>query len=456
MKKVFLFLALLLGVVLISSVPAKTKVKSYYSGDAINYNNKLVVASTDSEGLEIFSLNSNGLERHSNWRPFDKRFNKDDSFYGVKLNIEKGRLYAYAISGFTLFKYDISNLNNPVLVKELKNNLWEWYNKVDKVGDKIATISAKGVKVYNSDLEVIDTYDIDYEYFSSISSAGNPNLIFALDEENNKIEVFDTNRRSFLNSLEINFFGGQNNRSMYFDQYENSLYLADDMSVKKIGLDGSLRATFEHLGYPGYDVSSIGNEYLYFANGLGIVKLNKKDLSVVNSRRTGSLSVDEGWAMGLKTVSLLEGERVVVFNNSSIIIMNSDLELLDYVVASVEEDRAYALENLFLNLDYTLADSGTEVNLQGGGFLPGEELVIDFYKNQYKIQANSEGRFSKKLIVPDLTNSNSRDRVITQSENNNGLTVKNISERVDVKVTGQSSNYTYSTTLDIRDTVIIN
>ena len=51
---------------------------------------------------------------------FDKRFNKDDSFYGVKLNIEKGRLYAYAISGFTLFKYDISNLNNPVLVKELK------------------------------------------------------------------------------------------------------------------------------------------------------------------------------------------------------------------------------------------------------------------------------------------------------------------------------------------------
>ncbi|HKM40866.1 MAG TPA: hypothetical protein VJZ99_03175, partial [Patescibacteria group bacterium] len=337
---------------------------------------------------------------------------------------------------------------NPVLVKELKNNLWEWYNKVDKVGDKIATISAKGVKVYNSDLEVIDTYDIDYEYFSSISSAGNPNLIFALDEENNKIEVFDTNRRSFLNSLEINFFGGQNNRSMYFDQYENSLYLADDMSVKKIGLDGSLRATFEHLGYPGYDVSSIGNEYLYFANGLGIVKLNKKDLSVVNSRRTGSLSVDEGWAMGLKTVSLLEGERVVVFNNSSIIIMNSDLELLDYVVASVEEDRAYALENLFLNLDYTLADSGTEVNLQGGGFLPGEELVIDFYKNQYKIQANSEGRFSKKLIVPDLTNSNSRDRVITQSENNNGLTVKNISERVDVKVTGQSSNYTYSTTLD--------
>ena len=66
---------------------------------------------------------------------------------------------------------------------------------------------------------------------------------------------------------------------MYFDQYENSLYLADDMSVKKIGLDGSLRATFEHLGYPGYDVSSIGNEYLYFANGLGIVKLNKRFIS---------------------------------------------------------------------------------------------------------------------------------------------------------------------------------
>jgi hypothetical protein len=35
------------------------------------------------------------------------------------------------------------------------------------------------------------------------------------------------------------------------------------------------------------------------------------------------------------------------------------------------------------------------------------------------------------------------------------MVVKNISERSDVKVTGEKSNYTYSASLEIRDAIIV-
>ncbi len=455
MKKILLFLVLVFGVVLFTSIPAKTKVKSYYSGDALNFNNNLVVASTDSEGLELFSLGEDGLQRRSSWKPFDKRFNKNDSFYGVKLSIESGRLYAYAISGFTLYKYDVSDLSNPVLVKEMKNTYWEWYNKVDKFGDNIVTVSAKGVKVYNKDLETIDSYELTNEIPYNISSGGNENLIFSLSEDNDEIKIFDKSQRKITGNLQINFYGGNNNRSIYYDVYDDNIYFSDDRSVKKVGLDGSLKGTFEHLGYPGYDVSSTGNEYLYFANGLGVVKLKKSDMSVVTSRRTGDVTVDEGWAMGLKAVAMAGGERVVVFNNSSVLIMNSDLEVLGYAVAG-QDEKTYAKENLFLNLSSAIVDSGTQVQVTGGGFLPNEELTVDFYNQKYQVKADMEGRFFKVLNAPELSNSNSRNKVLVQSENDNGMVIRNISERTDIKVTGNDSNYTYSIGLEIKDAIVEN
>lgn len=455
MKKLILFLFLVAAVVAFTSIPAKTKVKSYYSGDALNFNNKLIVASTDSESLELFSLDGEKLNLKSKIRPFDLRFNKDDSFYGVKLNIENGRLYAYAISGFSIYKYDFTNLSDPVLVKESKNTYWEWYNKVDKFGDNIVTVSAKGVKVYNQDLEIIDSYELNNEVPYNISSGGNKNLIFSLNGDKNEISVFDRNQRKIVSNLQINFYGGQNNRAIYYDAYDDNVYFSDDRSVKKVGLNGALKGYFEHLGYPGYDVSSSNNEFLYFANGLGVVKLRKSDMSVVSSLRTGGVVLPEGWAMGLKAVAMPGSERVVVFNNSSILILNSDLRVLSHFAAG-QDDKVYAKENLFLNLSSSFIDSGSEFQVSGGGFLPKEDLVIKFYNQEHKIKADNEGRFTKVLNSPELSNSNSRNKVFSQSQNENGMQIQNISERTDVKVNGEKSGFTYSTSLEIRDLVIVN
>lgn len=448
----FVFIGVIATITTIITLPGKTKMKSYYSGDAINYNEKLVVVSTDSESLEVFTQESTGLERRFTIRPFDERFNKDDSFYGVKLNIENGHLYAYTISGYTLYKYDISSLNKATLIKKDKNTYWEWYNKVDKFGNNIVTVSAKGVKVFNSDLQVIDSYNITNDIPYNISSGGDKDYIFNLKGKNDVIEVFSRERRSVANNLQINFYGGENNRSIYFDAYDNNIYFADDYSVKKISLKGELKGTFEHLGYPGYDVSSSGNEYLYFANGLGVVKIQKNNMSVATSRRTGNVSVAEGWAMGLKAVATKSGERVVVFNNSSILVMDNNLKVLGFFAAG-KDDKVYAKENLFLNLSSGSVDSGSQVEVTGGGFFSKEKLVIDFYGKKYEVNADKDGRFSKILNVPELSDSNSRNKTFSETEEN-GMEIKNITERTDVKVTGDQSKYTYSISLYIKDAII--
>ena len=455
MKKILIFAFLLLGIVAWATLPAKTKIQSYYSGDAVNYNGNLVVASTNSESLEVFVLERDGLKRKIILRPFNSRFDKDDSFYSVKLNIENGSLYAYTISGFTIYKYNISNLNDAILVKESTNTYWEWYGRVDKIGNNIVTISAKGISVFNTDLEAIDRHEITHNNPYNISSAGHSDLVFVLEHENNGIRVYDKNSRRVVSDLQINFFGKENNRASYFDYYDNSLYFADDRSVKKVGLDGSLRGTFEHIGYPGYDVASSNNEFLYFANGLGIVKLRKSDMSVINSRRTGKITVSEGWAMGLKVVALGNKENIVLFNNSSIVVLNDNLETLGYFAAG-KSDKVYAQENLFLNLSSGSVDSGMEFQVSGGGFLPNEKLTINFSNAKYETQADKYGRFSKSFNAPGLENSRSSDRVVIQSQRDDGLNLTSITEKTDVKVDGQDSGYTYSIGLEINETIINN
>lgn len=454
MKKILIFLSLLVVVIVINSIPAQTQVKSYYSGDAINYNNRLIVASTDSESLEIFTLENDGLKKQLAIKPFDHRFHRYDSFYSVKLNIENGRLYAYTVSGYTIYKYDISQPSDAVLVKESKNTYWEWYSRVDKFGDNIVTISTKGVKIFNNDLEVVDSYEIVNEIPYNISSGGSNNLIFNINEHKNEVQVFDRQARRVVRTLNINFYGERNNKALYYNSYDDSIYFADDRSVKKVNVaNGSLSNFFEHLGYPGFDVVSSGNEFVYFANGLGVVKLKRSDMLVVTSKRTGSLIVSQGWAMGLKAISMNSGEKLVVFNNSSIIVMNANLDVLGSVIAG-KDDKVYPKESLFLNLNSASFNSGTQIELSGGGYLPNEDLVISFYGQKYYVKADNIGRFKKVLVAPNLSESNSRNRIFSQGQSEGDFIVDKIYERTDIKVDGVGSAYTYSISLELNDLII--
>lgn len=449
-KYIFASLAVALVAVLGAQF-AHGRVKSYYSGDAIAYHGQTIVGSANSDRAQVFKLTSSGLEKIMDLQPVNERFGTKDNFYDLKFNIEDGGLYVYAISGFSLYKYDISNLSSPALVKKAGNTYWEWYSRIDKFGSDIVTISGKGIKVWNANLDVVDSYDLKNDIAYNIRSNGSSQYIFNITKD--EIQVFDRQARKVVRTIAVNYRSANGNRNLYFDAYEGKVYVVDDLSAKKFDFNsGALEGRFEHSGNPGYDIASSDNDYIYFSNGLGVVKLKKADMSLVDSQETGGIAGPEGWAMGLKVISDNGGDKVVVFNNSSILVLDSQLKKLGAVTAEQGIDKPEAKENLFLKVSSPLSLSGSQVHVSGGGYFPNEKLTIAFAGNKYEVDADKDGRFANDLRIPDLDSvkQGALDKFYTQS----GAAVEagtTVSARGDIKVTGEQSKFTYSISMQIVD-----
>ncbi|PJA08852.1 hypothetical protein COX68_03765 [Candidatus Falkowbacteria bacterium CG_4_10_14_0_2_um_filter_41_15] len=446
MKKVLLALLIIIVVVGTTTLPAKTKVRAYYSGDAIIYNDVVVTGSANSESLEVFKLEGQKLVKFVDIKPYNSRFGTYDSFFDLKFNQEDGRLYVYAISGYSLYKYDISDLSSPSLVKISTNSYWEWYSRVDKFGNDIVTISARGVKVFNRNMDIVDSYDIKNDIPYNISSGGSSQYIFNITKD--QINVFDRSARKVTKNINVDYRSASGNRSLYFDSYDQMIYVVDDYSAKKFDLNGALKSTFDHSGNPGYDVASSNNEYIYFSNGLGVVKLEKSNTKLLASQVTGGIAGTEGWAMGLKVVANSTGDKVVVFNNSSILVLNDKLNKLAYARAG-EDTRPEVKENLFLHLNTVAAPTNSVINLTGGGYYPNEKLTVTVKDTKVTAQADENGRFKQTLVAPAVSNQafNTASAVTMASAGTSSAVTAR--ERTDIKVVGEQSKFNYSISLEV-------
>jgi len=380
--------------------PSKSRLKSYYSGDAISYRGQIYVASTNTGSLELFRLESDKLELLTKIKPYNFRFHSYGDFFDVKLMEENNRLYAYTVSNFTVYKYEVVN-RELVLVDESQNTYWEWYNRVDKFGSDIVTVSAKGIKVFDRDLNVIVAYDFTNVDAPYNVSGPNSRYFLSMNETKSTVEMYDKESRSLLRTIPVNFSYSKGNRRAYQDT-AGYIYVVDDFYAKKFDLAGKLIASFRHLDYQGFDVSASGqNNYIYFSNGVGVVKLDK-DMKLVDYAWTGNLGGEAGWAMGLKVVNN-GSDKIVIFNNTNILILNDKLDKLASV-SSTETADDYPLENLYLRLDKPQATVNSDILLSGGGFLPRESLSISFAGNYVKtINADDSGRLSTILKVPSLS-----------------------------------------------------
>lgn len=423
MKKIiFLSIAAFLAV-LVYAHNSQGQIKSYYSGDAVNFNNQLYVASTNTGSLEIFRLEDKTLKRLVQIRPFDQTYNRYSDFYDVKLVPENGRLFAYAISGFTLYKYELLN-SQLVLVASRQNTYWEWYNRVDLFGDDLVTISEKGVKVWNTDLmDVITALPLANSASPYNLRASNNEYVLNIAENN--LEIYNRETGTVQKSIALNYKKTPGNHQAYQDQ-DYDLYVVDDYYAKKFNLNGQLLGSFRHLDYDGYDLTASGHtDYVYFSNGLGVVKLNSDTMTLNASRETVNLGGPRGWAMGLEVV-YMGGDKVVVFNNGNILVLDDKLNLQASYMATAEMSPA-AQENLYLNLDRNIGSAQSTVTLQGGGFFPGESLNIDFAGVIMSAKADNRGRFSQALTVPNLP-----------------------AQRRDIKVTGSTSGLHFSAAFTIQ------
>lgn len=420
MKKI-IFLSLFVALAIFAFIKtAETKNKSYYSGDAVSFGGTVYAGSTNSGYLEIFKLNGNDLQEIARTKRYNGRFNSQENFYDLQFAVESNKLYVYAISNYTLYKYQITG-DKIELIAENTNTYWEWYNGLEKFDGQIATISAKGVKIWNKDLQVITSYPITNEK-SPYSISGGERFISNVN--GNYLEIFDREANKQISKTALNF-KEINNHKVYNDA-DGSFYIVDDYYAKKYNSAGKLIGSFRHIDQPGFDMSGSGNDFVYFSNGMGVVKLNKTDMSLADYAYTYRLGGNNGWAMGLKVVNNNGKDYVVIFNNSNILVLDSRLEKLASLMAT-EKEEPYSMENLYLNLDHNKATKDAKVALNGGGFLPNEKLKINFAGSYTEIQADARGRFQTNLTVPDKK----------------GL--------VDIKVDGLASKLTYSISFDIID-----
>lgn len=406
---------------------SRSNYKAYYSGDAINYQGNLLIASTDSGSLEVFKLDGSTLERALKFKAPNSPLDKTEDFSSVKLNVENGRLFAYATSAYTLYKYDLSNLSNPVLYAKQKNTYYEWYKRVDKFGSYIATVSDKNVRLWKTDsntLDTVDSFKIENDVASSVRFDAAGRYIITINSDD-IVRIFDTNSRKTISSFPVNYRATDNQRKTYFDPVAKELYVFDDYYLKRFDLNGNLLVSHSNSSSKGYAVEPTGdNDYVYAVNGDSIMKLAKEDFSGL--KIAASRATSNGFAMGLKYVDVNGNNDIVVFNGGGIAVLNSSLRKVASIQASEVADQPEIKEALALSFDHYVATPGATVTLSGAGYLPNEDLKINFGGTVTQIKADRNGRFKQSLTVPD---SNSKN--------------------IDAKVDGLTSKLTYSTSFKV-------
>lgn len=414
MKKIVISVFSLAILAMVTLIPsANSQIRPYVSGDTINYNGRAYVGTTNSGSFELFRLKNNSIFKEFNIDSHDSEFRV---FHDLVFNVEDSRLYVYLVNGRDLLKYDITSLNSVRLVKKVKDNSEDYFFGLGHAGDeRIYTIGSKGVKVWNDDLLVVSTYRINLDFNRNLAFNSSGSNIYLVDEE--KLKVIDAFWRYDIMVQDL-FVNEDHNRKPYVDSITGDTFVVDDGYFKKIKPDGNI-SEFKHISELGYDVAGAqGKDHLYFSDGVGIVKMRKSDLKPLDWEWTTSLGGGNGWAMGLKTVSTDEGEKVVVFNGSSILVMNDNLTVYDYYRAQENEVEFRPLK---MTLSRYRALPKTMITVYGSGFGFNEEMEVTFEGKRYYTYTDPEGNFQTNITVPNISPQDS-----------------------DIKATGKISEKTYS------------
>ena len=424
MKKKIIFLFLIFAAVIVFLPPGiESKTQPYYSGDAIVFNDRIFIGTTNTKAFELFTFDSGKIIRQVVIAVPPRYEGVDNFFYDFKFNKEDKKLYVYLTDGRYLYKYNLDIPSRPKLINKFKSNIWSWFSGINMTPDNLATIGKEGIKIWNSDFQIVNLYNLFNKYYpGNISFSPKGNFIFNIIDNN--LAIFNVLEREIIKKIPLNIIEAHN-RKIFNDHIESLIYVVDDSSLKAFNFNGILKKEFKHTSDLGYDVSGLeGSEYLYFSDGIGVVKSRKSDLKPVDWVYTTDLGIQGGWAMGLEAVRSSRGEKIIVFNNSSILVLDKDLELVDYYKA-VEEDNSPP-ENLWLSVDKNKAAPGSLISLRGGGYGLKEKVRIIFAKEEYIIQADDKGRFATIITVPSV-----------------------LPARTDIKVVGEYSGLNYSIAFNI-------
>jgi len=422
MKKVLIISVLfaVLGAALIMQ-PIHGKTLPYYSGKAVNYNGMYYVGTTNTGDFELFALNNGSLDKVTDIQSNDK---ESKTFSDLLFQRADGNLYVYLVNGRYLYKYDITNPLAPEVLMKVKDNSWDWFSRVEMVNGNLVTIGSKGTKVWNKNMQVINSYNM----ITSLNAADaqfvdNGRMIASLK---GNLNVYSTATNQKLSQYTIASAEPAATKSFVSD--ENLMYVVDDQNLSAVNFDGQVVAQYQHAGNSGYDViTSTDPNYLYFSDGVGVVKMDKESFQSVKWNWTIRTSPAGSWATGLASANDVNGdEKVAVFNGNEILVLDSNMNRVAEYTAVEKDSRP--IEAMTLSVDRNFAATGSQIELRGTGFSANETVNITIAKIKVdEAQTDSAGRFDVIVSVPSVV----------------------APLNTDIKVTGEASNLTYSTSFRI-------
>ncbi len=394
----------------------------YYSGEAIYYKDKIIIGTVNTGNLEIFEFTDGKINKVADMLSKQSRF-VDEIYFDLLFNIENDELFVYLAAGRHLYKYNISDFQNIKLDKQIKDNAWSWYLALDRSDDRLFTATSKRNKLMNYNMDYINEYEVENEYHKNINLNPSGDLIFNV--KNDKVEIHSVKARTLLSEAPL-VINQKTDKNLFFDDEHEEFYIVDDEKLKVFNYNGNEVRSWKHISTMGYDVVGLdSSNHVYFSDGFGVVKINKESLKPTDWVYTTDLKAKNGWAMGLKVVATKEGEKLIVFNNSSILVVNDDLEIIDY--HKIEDQNEDFMEDIFLTTSYNVVDSGSSVTVFGKGYGAHEGIDITFLGKSFTSKADDKGRFEQTIKVPESD-----------------------SIKTGIDVTGRYTQVTYSVSIEVK------
>lgn len=196
---------------------AETRLRSYYSGDVIEYNGYVVVATTNSGALELFKWREGeNFIKIASLKSVNERFATFTDYYSTVLHVEDGDLFVYAVDGQQIHKYAVEDLKRVKLINKAQDAMWDWFGSLTIVDDRVASTGSKGIKIWNRDLQVIDSYQIPLTADNSfnVTTAGSKKYLFNVADS--KVSILDGKIEVLFVQYRFNLIGIANGISGQF------------------------------------------------------------------------------------------------------------------------------------------------------------------------------------------------------------------------------------------------
>lgn len=375
-----------------SAKAAETANKEYRNGTVVGINGKTYLLVTTGSAVEIMSFNqaSNPI--------LEAELRLPQNIKDVVTTAQGGETYAIVTTGRYLYRIKITNPKNMEVV--LKHDNYQYSKGRNRTGsiDALATngkalytagqFGVRRMDIMNLQVEKIMFYDKAY------GVAVNSKVLYVLGEQ----KAFEYSLDNGQKLMEADVKNVDKlNRKIAVDKNNNG-YVVSDNAVIKLANKKAYTYTnpVKNLNFS-YAVTA-GDNAVYYVNGLGVTKLDmnfKKQGFFVTAQ--SKLFGERAFAVGVLTVNVNGGEKVVVLNKSGIVVMAPNMK----VIAKYRGNSSLqASPDFALSFDHQYFMTNQMIVAKMSGFYPNETVKLTIGGKAYQVRSNNSGEAMISFMTP--------------------------------------------------------